>query len=119
MDAENNNDFESRLSALAQSVDKVVELMRTESDEARRALALYPRARKLVNSFLRQASGHQTRACHLGQQLSGFADELKNLHRHIDARPGQDAERAQAARRELHRIARQIRSWQVESDGLQ
>jgi len=119
MDEDRQHDFESRLVALGQSVERVVGLMQTESDEARRALSLYGRARRLLNSFLGKASGHQVRACHLGQRLAGYTDELKSLQREVEVWPEQDRERTRAARRELRRIGEQIRHGSVESDGLQ
>jgi hypothetical protein len=113
------HDFETRLVALAQSVEAAVGLMQAESEEARRALSLYGRTRRLLGSFLGRASRHQGRACHLGQRLAGYADVLKTLQRELDTWSGQDTERARAARLELRRIGEQVRHWQVESDGLQ
>jgi len=116
-------DFESRLVNLKLEVEKIAGLMQTESEEARRALTLYGRTRRLLTSFLGRAASHQGKACHLGQRLAGYRDQLKALHRDIDAlswKPAeQDRPRLTAARRELRRIAEQIHVWSVESDGLQ
>jgi len=124
MDQQDNlADFEFRLVNLRLDVEKIVVGMQAESEEARRALTLYGRTRRLLNSFLGQASGHQVRACHLGQRMAGYSDQIKVLHHELDSlvwrSTGEDKERLVEARRELHWIAGQIKHWSVESDGLE
>lgn len=124
VDAENHaDDFAGRLVSLKLDVDRLIEAMESESEQARQALSLYGRIRRLLSAFMRRAASHQGKACYLGQQLAACRERLQTLQRQYDGRAGapggQDAEEAKIARSELRRIAEQIRHWSVESDGLQ
>ena len=116
------SDFQNRLLVLKLAVDHLAGSMQAESEEARRALTLYPRCRALLNRLLGQAAGHQARAAHLGQRLNLCRHRLEELQiegeKVIEQLTGQDPEQVTIVRRDLRQIREQIRAWSVESDGL-
>ncbi len=120
MDTDNRDgDFETRLLGLKLDVDKIMDAMQRESEQAARAVDLYPQAKQLCNRLLGQAAGHQAKAANLSRRLDVCRQTLKVLQQEAQTlTAGDDTDRAKSVRRDLQEIAETIRNWSTTNDGL-